>query len=111
MNRRLQAILAATVIVGGGAFYAAFASAEKNTASTAVSNPYAPTDSNLAVATVAGGCFWCVEAGYEKIPGVVEAVSGYAGGLLAEPAIPKLYRYITTRSRLLMKGYCRACGE
>ena len=41
---------------------------------------YAPADSSLEVATFAGGCFWCVEAGFEKIPGVVEAVSGYTGG-------------------------------
>ena len=41
---------------------------------------HAPDDPDLAVATFAGGCFWCVEAGFEKIPGVVEAVSGYAGG-------------------------------
>ncbi|NMT62986.1 peptide-methionine (R)-S-oxide reductase MsrB [Marinobacter orientalis] len=42
---------------------------------------YAPDDPELAVATFAGGCFWCVEAAYEeKVPGVVEAVSGYSGG-------------------------------
>lgn len=42
---------------------------------------YAPKDPDLAVATFAGGCFWCVEAFYEeKVPGVVEAVSGYSGG-------------------------------
>lgn len=41
---------------------------------------YAPDDPSLEVATFAGGCFWCVEAGFEKIPGVVEAVSGYSGG-------------------------------
>lgn len=41
---------------------------------------YAPDDPSLAVATFAGGCFWCVEAGFEKIPGVEEAVSGYSGG-------------------------------
>ncbi|WP_201605749.1 MULTISPECIES: peptide-methionine (R)-S-oxide reductase MsrB [unclassified Psychrobacter] len=52
---------------------------------TAIDNPYAPTDPNLAVATVAGGCFWCVEAGYEKIPGVVEVVSGYTGGQSTNP--------------------------
>lgn len=46
---------------------------------------YAPDDPSLAVATFAGGCFWCVEAGYEKIPGVVEAVSGYTGGDKANP--------------------------
>lgn len=34
---------------------------------------------------VAGGCFWCVEADFEKVTGVVEAVSGYAGGTTANP--------------------------
>lgn len=33
-----------------------------------------------AVATFAGGCFWCVEEGFEKLPGVYEAISGYTGG-------------------------------
>lgn len=46
---------------------------------------YAPDNPNLEVATFAGGCFWCVEAGFEKIPGVVEAVSGYTGGHVANP--------------------------
>ena len=36
---------------------------------------------NLDTATFAGGCFWCVEASFEQIQGVAEAVSGYAGGL------------------------------
>ena len=36
--------------------------------------------STFSVATLAGGCFWCVEADYEKLDGVVEAISGYAGG-------------------------------
>ena len=35
---------------------------------------------NKAVATLAGGCFWCVEADLEKVAGVTEAISGYAGG-------------------------------
>ncbi len=34
-----------------------------------------------AVATFAGGCFWCTEADFEKITGVAEAISGYSGGL------------------------------
>uniref|UniRef100_UPI0035C66A34 peptide-methionine (R)-S-oxide reductase MsrB n=1 Tax=Marinobacter mobilis TaxID=488533 RepID=UPI0035C66A34 len=51
---------------------------------------YAPDQPNLEVATFAGGCFWCVEAGYEKIPGVVEAVSGYTGGHLANPTYPQV---------------------
>ncbi len=34
----------------------------------------------LDTATFAGGCFWCIEASFEQIKGVAEAVSGYAGG-------------------------------
>ena len=37
----------------------------------------------LETAIFAGGCFWCTEADFEKVPGVVSAVSGYTGG--AEP--------------------------
>ncbi len=36
-------------------------------------------------AILAGGCFWCVEADLEKLPGVREAVSGYAGGTTENP--------------------------
>lgn len=38
-------------------------------------------DSKIDTATLAGGCFWCVEAAFEQIEGVVEAVSGYSGGM------------------------------
>ena len=41
--------------------------------------------SNLSVATFAGGCFWCVESDFEKLPGVHEAVSGFSGGHVANP--------------------------
>jgi peptide-methionine (S)-S-oxide reductase len=38
-----------------------------------------------ATATFAGGCFWCVEADFEKLPGVIKAESGYIGGKVANP--------------------------
>ncbi|GAB4367376.1 MAG: peptide-methionine (R)-S-oxide reductase MsrB [Calditrichia bacterium] len=41
--------------------------------------------SDLDTATVVGGCFWCVEAPFEKIHGIVEVVSGYAGGHKENP--------------------------
>ena len=39
----------------------------------------------LRVATFAGGCFWCIEADFEKVPGVIKAVSGYTGGQKENP--------------------------
>jgi len=36
-------------------------------------------------ATFAGGCFWCTEEAFEKVPGVSGAVSGYMGGKLKNP--------------------------
>lgn len=38
------------------------------------------------IATLAGGCFWCVESDMEKLPGVLSAVSGYAGGKEEDPS-------------------------
>ena len=44
----------------------------------------------MKTATFAGGCFWCIEAGFEKLPGVTEAVSGYAGGHDDNPTYRKV---------------------
>ena len=40
---------------------------------------------NLKIATFAGGCFWCVESDFEKVDGVIEAISGYTGGQKPNP--------------------------
>jgi len=48
-------------------------------------NTMANQQSGLATATFAGGCFWCVESDFEKVPGVVEAISGYTGGHTENP--------------------------
>jgi peptide-methionine (S)-S-oxide reductase len=42
------------------------------------------------VATLGGGCFWCVEAVYERIDGVQSVVSGYAGGKNANPTYEEI---------------------
>ncbi|GAB7081802.1 peptide-methionine (R)-S-oxide reductase MsrB [Megalodesulfovibrio paquesii] len=53
-----------------------FAATEKTTMTTQPAN---------ATAVFAGGCFWCTESDFEKIPGVLDAISGYAGGQEANP--------------------------
>ena len=46
----------------------------------------AQTNSNHSVATLAGGCFWCLEAVYDDLKGVISVESGYAGGSVPNPS-------------------------
>jgi peptide-methionine (S)-S-oxide reductase len=41
---------------------------------------------SAAKATFAGGCFWCVESDFDKVPGVLSTTSGYTGGSVANPS-------------------------
>lgn len=52
---------------------------------TPVSNDENSQSGNQAVATLAGGCFWCTEAVFERMKGVQDVVSGYIGGHVPNP--------------------------
>ena len=43
------------------------------------------SNAKLEVATLAGGCFWCIEAVYKEVEGVIEAIPGYSGGITNNP--------------------------
>jgi peptide-methionine (S)-S-oxide reductase len=45
---------------------------------------------STATAIFAGGCFWCIEADFEKLPGVIGAESGYTGGTTPNPTYPQV---------------------
>jgi peptide-methionine (S)-S-oxide reductase len=48
-----------------------------------------------AKATFAGGCFWCVESDFDKIPGVISTTSGYIGGKIDNPTYKQVSAGIT----------------
>jgi peptide methionine sulfoxide reductase msrA/msrB len=45
---------------------------------------------NTQEAVFAGGCFWCTESDFEKVDGVIEVISGYTGGHVADPTYPQV---------------------
>ena len=53
--------------------------------STADDEPVIADNQNTAKATFAGGCFWCMEAPFDKLEGVISTTSGYTGGHTKNP--------------------------
>lgn len=49
-------------------------------------SPHKAHAQDIRTTVVAGGCFWCVEADFEKVSGVIEVVSGFAGGNVSNPS-------------------------
>jgi methionine-S-sulfoxide reductase len=56
-------------------------------------------------AIFAGGCFWCVEEAFEKVPGVVSAVSGYTGGSVANPSYEQVMSKSTGHAEAVQVTY------
>jgi len=51
----------------------------------ALAQPTATKSAAPALATFAGGCFWCVEDAFDQVPGVISTTSGYTGGRVKNP--------------------------
>jgi peptide methionine sulfoxide reductase msrA/msrB len=65
----------------------------------------ASNSASLAHAIFAGGCFWCLEASLEKVPGVVTAVSGYAGGRVKNPSYEQVSEGTTGHAEVVQVAY------
>ncbi len=59
----------------------------------------------LSVATLAGGCFWCLEAVYEKLIGVEKVISGYAGGHRPNPTYQQIGTGVTGHAEVVQIFY------
>lgn len=59
----------------------------------------------LAVATFAGGCFWCIEAAFEHLEGVRDAVSGYTGGREIGPTYEEVANHRTSHAEAVRVYY------
>lgn len=97
--RSHRAILLVAVIIGigyfwlRGGFVGVGAELGAEQAPQAAAQPSPRTDGYV-LATFASGCFWCTEADFDKVPGVMSTTSGYIGGTVANPT----YRQVTTGS-------------
>ena len=60
---------------------------------------------NYETATLAGGCFWCIEAAFKELDGVVEATSGYAGGNVKDPSYEAVCRGTTGHAEAVKVVY------
>lgn len=58
-----------------------------------------------ALATFGGGCFWCIEAVFERIEGVVDVVSGYAGGTTVDPTYEEVCSGATGHAEVVQVRY------
>ncbi|OYU32968.1 MAG: peptide-methionine (S)-S-oxide reductase [Comamonadaceae bacterium PBBC2] len=80
--RAFGALLLLTLLAWGAGILQPVVAQTKPAAPAAASTPTATT----ARAIFAGGCFWCVESDFDKIPGVIATTSGYTGGNTANPS-------------------------
>src|SRR6187551_1875644 len=58
-----------------------------------------------AVATFAGGCFWCMEPPYDKLPGVSATISGYMGGRKLNPTYEEVSSGLTGHAEAVQVVY------
>ena len=61
--------------------------------------------SKVSLATFGGGCFWCTEAMFKKLRGVISAVSGYSGGQVTDPNYREVCSGATGHAEVIQVEY------
>jgi len=81
----------ALAVVAAG-LWAANPSKADNSDADSTKKPAVETSGKEAVATFAGGCFWCLESDMDHLPGVISTTSGYTGGTRDNPTYKTHYK-------------------
>ena len=89
-----------------GIFLFGFQKSNDNKSKQEEKSPLMKTKSkNYKTATFAGGCFWCVESDFEKVDGVIEAISGYTGGDEPDPTYKQVSAGATGHTEAVQVHY------
>lgn len=60
---------------------------------------------NIQQATLGGGCFWCLDAAYQRVKGVRRSVAGYAGGRAADPTYEQVHAGTTGHAEVVQLDF------
>ena len=63
------------------------------------------TTNKTEIADLGGGCFWCMEAVFERLPGVVRVTSGFAGGTTENPTYQEVCTGATGHNEVVLVVY------
>ena len=80
---KLSSIITAIVVLA--IFFLGYAMLSSATGKSDTRDRIPEAEMKARSAVFAGGCFWCTESDFEKVPGVIEVISGYTGGHVANP--------------------------
>lgn len=83
----MKSVIISIILIAAAIFTAGYLTAgNKSTQIQENVNSSIEMDDRFKRATFAGGCFWCVESDFEKVDGVIDAISGYTGGPEPNPS-------------------------
>lgn len=62
-------------------------------------------ENNIQIATFGGGCFWCIDAAFRRVKGVLNVSSGYAGGDIENPSYQQICTGLTGHAEVVQLDF------